>query len=63
MLSRCLLAIAAIVGTTYAASKEEWKGRTIYAIMTDRFAPTNYTDQDECTDLNNYCGGTYKGIE
>ena len=40
-------------------SKEEWKSRSIYQILTDRFARTS--DKDLCN-LNTYCGGNYKGI-
>ena len=47
-----------------ASSKtaEEWKSRTIYEIVIDRFAKTN-DDTTPCSNLNNYCGGTFKGIE
>ena len=41
---------------------EEWKSRVIYQIMTDRFSKTEETDIP-CSDLNSYCGGTFKGIE
>ena len=42
-------------------SKEEWKSRTIYQILTDRFS--NEKDSPNyCSDLKKYCGGTYKGI-
>ena len=45
-------------------SKEEWKSRVIYQIVTDRFAKT---DDDSLTDCdiskNTYCGGTFKGIQ
>lgn len=39
---------------------EEWKSRTIYQVLTDRFA-RNSTMHTPC-DLNRYCGGTYRGI-
>ena len=41
-------------------SKEEWKTRVIYQLLTDRFARTN-GDQSGC-DVHNYCGGTFRGI-
>jgi len=41
-------------------TKEEWKTRSIYQLLTDRFARTN-ADTSGC-DLSNYCGGTFKGI-
>ena len=43
-------------------SKEEWKSRSVYQILTDRFA-TDDRSITNCTDLgNSYCGGNYKGI-
>ena len=40
-------------------TKQEWKPRSIYQILTDRFARTS--DTGDCN-LSAYCGGTYKGI-
>ena len=40
-------------------SKEEWKSRSIYQLITDRFSRTS--DTGRC-DLNSYCGGNYQGI-
>ena len=40
-------------------SKEEWKSRSIYQILTDRFARTS--DTGSCN-LRTYCGGNYRGI-
>ena len=50
-----------ILLSTYITSKtkEEWKTRSIYQILTDRFARTK--DTGSCT-LNQYCGGNYQGI-
>ena len=42
-------------------TKEEWKSRSIYQLLTDRFASTDDNIKD-CTNLGNYCGGTFKGI-
>ena len=42
-------------------SKEEWKSRTIYQLLTDRFASTDDKIFD-CINLGDYCGGTFKGI-
>ena len=44
-------------------SKEEWKSRSIYQILTDRFALTNDNDKIQCSALNVYCGGTFQGIK
>ena len=40
-------------------SKEEWKSRSIYQILTDRFARTS--DTGSCN-YSQYCGGNYQGI-
>lgn len=45
-----------------AADTNAWKQRSIYQLLTDRFAQTT-TNTTECTDLKSYCGGTFKGIE
>jgi alpha-amylase len=44
-----------------AHTPQEWKTRTIYQILTDRFARTN-GDATPCNDFSNYCGGTFQGI-
>ena len=46
--------------STYITSKtkEEWKTRSIYQILTDRFARTG---SGSCS-LGNYCGGNYQGL-
>jgi len=41
-------------------TKEEWKTRSIYQLITDRFARSN-SDTSGC-DLSKYCGGTFRGI-
>ena len=43
-------------------STEEWRSRTIYQIITDRFARTDGSTEP-CKDLTKYCGGTFKGLE
>ena len=43
-------------------SKEEWKSRSIYELLTDRFARDGEDTKIDC-DLSNYCGGTFKGIQ
>eukprot|EP01022_Parablepharisma_sp_SALTPOND_P029956 TRINITY_DN74_c0_g2_i2.p1 TRINITY_DN74_c0_g2~~TRINITY_DN74_c0_g2_i2.p1 ORF type:complete len:465 (-),score=24.10 TRINITY_DN74_c0_g2_i2:75-1469(-) len=42
-------------------SKEEWKSRTIYQVLTDRFARSN-NDRSPCRNHGDYCGGTYRGL-
>ncbi|KAJ3188594.1 hypothetical protein HDU85_004308 [Gaertneriomyces sp. JEL0708] len=36
-----------------------WQNRTIYQIITDRFAGDNVSD---CADMTTYCGGNFQGI-
>ena len=45
----------------FCRSKEEWKTRAIYQLLTDRFASTTNLDASNC-DLSKYCGGNYQGI-
>jgi len=56
------LLISLIFYEAFSKTAEEWKSRVIYQIMTDRFSKTEESDI-ACSDLNNYCGGTFKGIE
>jgi alpha-amylase len=44
-----------------AGNTEDWKKRSVYQVLTDRFATTNGST-NACSDLSNYCGGTYQGI-
>lgn len=44
-----------------AKSKEEWKSRIIYQLLTDRFATENGKKMP-CNDLRSYCGGSFRGI-
>ena len=43
-------------------TKEEWKSRSVYQLLTDRFAKTNDADKETCETLTVTCGGTFKGI-
>lgn len=56
-----ILIIAIVISSIYCASKDQWKTRTIYQILTDRFFRSDGNTQT-CTDLSNYCGGTFYGI-
>ncbi|OLL24906.1 Alpha-amylase 1 [Neolecta irregularis DAH-3] len=57
-----LFALLLFVPAIFAASAADWRSRSIYQIMTDRFATTEESG-GSCGDLDNYCGGTWKGIE
>lgn len=51
--------IALIIGV-HCRTKEEWRGRTVYQLLTDRFG-TSKGASSSC-DLHNYCGGDFQGI-
>ena len=42
--------------------KDEWKSRSIYQLLTDRFSKDDNTETT-CADLSKYCGGTFNGIK
>ncbi|KAI0460558.1 glycoside hydrolase superfamily [Xylaria acuta] len=47
-----------------SADTEAWKSRNIYFALTDRVArSSDDTGGDACSNLGNYCGGTFKGLE
>ena len=58
--SAILLALL-VCSAAAAHSKDEWRSRTIYQVLTDRFAKTN-GDTSPCGNLGNYCGGTFRGL-
>ena len=50
--------------TTFAASAAQWRERSIYQILTDRFARTDGSTTAPCNTADRvYCGGTFKGIQ
>ena len=53
------LIIVILLSAISCKTKEEWKTRAIYQILTDRFARTS--DTGFCN-LGQYCGGNYRGI-
>ena len=58
-----LLFVFLLITTVLCAhSTKEWRSRSIYQLLTDRFATTDGSTE-ECLDLLDYCGGTFKGIE
>jgi alpha-amylase len=47
-----------------AADTSAWKSRSIYFVLTDRIARSSSdTGGNSCSNLGNYCGGTFKGLE
>jgi alpha-amylase len=43
-------------------TKEEWKSRSVYQLLTDRFSKDDNSNS-ACSDLSKYCGGTFNGIK
>lgn len=55
-------AATALLSVTDAATTEEWKSRSIYQVMTDRFARTDGSTTAACSDLSQHCNGTWAGL-
>jgi len=55
------ISIALIFDVTFQATKEQWKQRTIYQVLTDRIWRDDGLTKP-CSDLSTYCGGTWNGI-
>lgn len=53
-------ALLALGKLSEAAVATEWASRSIYQVMTDRFAVTDGSSPD--CDLYKYCGGTWEGL-
>lgn len=59
-----LTILFSLFACSFAATPDEWRTRSIYQIVTDRFAHANDTYHDgTCkVEMGMYCGGTWKGI-
>ncbi|RAK85549.1 alpha-amylase [Aspergillus costaricaensis CBS 115574] len=58
-----LLVIHLGISTVNAASRDQWIGRSIYQIVTDRFARSDNSTTAACDAAQgNYCGGSFQGI-
>lgn len=55
-----LFSLLASATLALAATNEQWASRSIYQVLTDRFARANGSTAD-CA-ITDYCGGTYAGI-
>lgn len=53
---------AAIAACAVAGDAAAWKQRSVYQVLTDRFARTDGSTS-ACNSLSNYCGGTFTGIQ
>ncbi|KAK6435510.1 hypothetical protein LTR95_008309 [Oleoguttula sp. CCFEE 5521] len=60
---RAILLLPALLRTAFAATADEWRSRSIYQVMTDRFALANGTTPILCNQADGYyCGGQWRGI-
>ncbi|KAA8902719.1 glycoside hydrolase superfamily [Sphaerosporella brunnea] len=62
ILSLLSCVFAVFSATALAADSDAWKTRSIYFVLTDRFAKSS-SGTTACSDLSNYCGGTWAGME
>ncbi|KAB5532690.1 alpha-amylase-like protein [Coniochaeta sp. 2T2.1] len=60
-LSLATAAIAAFAGLTHGAGLEEWRSKSIYQVMIDRFARTDGSTDAPCV-VYEHCNGTWKGL-
>jgi alpha-amylase len=65
---RSSLSLFLCVGLAYfvgasAHSASEWKDRTIYQILIDRYGSVDSESWPSCQDLSVYCNGTWAGVE
>src|ERR1700737_5022097 len=59
-----LIFLSIVIVPASAASKDQWRTRSIYQIMVDRFARTDLSTTAPCNvTARTYCGGTWKGIQ
>lgn len=55
-------AASTLLSVANAATSEQWKQRSIYQIMVDRFARTDGSTTAACEDLSQHCNGTWAGL-
>ena len=47
----------------FAATAAQWRSRSVYQVVTDRFARTDQSTTATCnTSSRMYCGGTWQGL-
>ncbi|RPD58617.1 glycoside hydrolase family 13 protein [Lentinus tigrinus ALCF2SS1-7] len=57
-----LFTASLLATSALAATAAEWQNRTIYQLVTDRFATSDDSGPSCNTDSRQYCGGTWKGV-
>ncbi|KAF2167197.1 glycoside hydrolase family 13 protein [Zasmidium cellare ATCC 36951] len=58
---RLLFSFFSIVASVSGLTPAQWRQQSIYQVLTDRYARAN-GDQSPCSNLADYCGGTWKGV-
>lgn len=57
------IASTALTSAVLAADAADWRSRSIYQLLTDRFARRDGSTTAACvTEDRRYCGGTFQGI-
>ena len=63
-----LMVVAMVIHAIECKTAEEWRSRSIYQLLTDRFSPSHF-NYSLCVEtplteysVRHYCGGTYRGI-
>lgn len=56
----CAVLASSMALAANSKTVEEWKKRSVYQLLTDRYNYPNATGA--CQDLHNYCGGNFAGI-
>ena len=63
MLFSCLLPVFSFAQACLAADAATWRGRSIYQLLTDRFALPDGSTTTPCNVADRaYCGGTWQGV-
>lgn len=58
-----VVVLGAVAGCVTALTPAEWRGQSIYQVVTDRFALTDGSTTTACdTGAKEYCGGTWQGL-
>ncbi|KAL9104589.1 MAG: hypothetical protein Q9163_000454 [Psora crenata] len=62
-LAAALATLSSFATAVNAATAAEWRTRSVYQLLTDRFARTDGSTTASCPDgFSGYCGGTWRGI-
>ncbi|KAJ3010973.1 hypothetical protein NUW54_g2318 [Trametes sanguinea] len=59
---RLTLLASLLAASAFAASPDQWRNRSIYQLVTDRFATSDGSSPACDTSQRQYCGGTWQGI-